>query len=145
MDRDTDYFAAKRNPGDRYKVFDPKDPHETNTGPFFWRKRDGRLRFAFEAEEKHCNSGGIVHGGLLMTFADLMMCATGTEGTDDNGVFTVSFNAEFMASGNRGEIIKARAEVVRRTGQMVFMRGEIYTDERVILTCSSVLRRMRKS
>jgi len=28
---------------------------------------------------------------------------------------------------------------------MVFLRGEIYTDERVILTCSSVLRRMRKS
>ena len=50
---------------------------------------------------------------------------------------------EFGAAG--GEIIKARAEVVRRTGQMVFMRGDIYTDERVILTCSSVLRRMRKS
>mgnify|MGYP002266223795 FL=1 len=104
-----------------------------------------RLRFAFRAEEKHCNSGGIVHGGLLMTFADLMMCAAGTVGTTDRGVFTVSFNAEFMASGNLGEIIKARSEVVRRTGQMVFMRGEIYTDERVILTCSAVLRRMRQS
>lgn len=145
MDKDADYFAAKRNPGERYRVFDPKDPHETNTGPFFWRMRDDQLKFAFKAEEKHCNSGGIVHGGLLMTFADLMMCAGGTVGTTDRGVFTVSFNADFMASGNRNEIIKARSEVIRRTGQMVFMRGEIYTDERVILTCSAVLRRMRQS
>jgi uncharacterized protein (TIGR00369 family) len=145
MEQDDDYFARKRNPGASYKLFDPEDPHEINTGPFFWRKRDDRLRFAFQAEPKHCNSGGIVHGGLLMTFADLMMCGTATAGTTDRGVFTVSFNSEFMASGNEGELIKARAEVVRRTGQMVFVRGEIYTEDRVIMTCSSVLRRMRAS
>lgn len=142
MDDTTDYFANKRNPGERYRHFDPEDPHEVNTGPFYWRKKDGRLRFAFRAERKHCNSGGIIHGGLLMTFADLMMCGTATEGTTDRGVFTVSINAELMASGNEGELIKARAEVVRRTGRMVFLRGEIYTDDRVILTCSSVLRRI---
>jgi acyl-coenzyme A thioesterase 13 len=145
MDRNDDYFERKRNPAGNYRLFDPEDPHEINTGPFFWRKRDDRLRFAFQAEPKHCNSGGIVHGGLLMTFADLMMCGTATEGTTDRGVFTVSFSSEFMASGNEGELIKARAEVVRRTGQMVFVRGEIYTDDRVIMTCSAVLRRMRAS
>ncbi|WP_417516400.1 PaaI family thioesterase [Minwuia sp.] len=145
MDKTADYFERKRNPGERYRLFDAEDPHELNTGPFFWRKRDDRLRFAFMAEAKHCNSGGIVHGGLLMTFADLMMCGTATEGTTDRGVFTVSFNAEFMASGNEGELIKARADVVRRTGQLAFMRGEIYTDDRIILTCSAVLRRMRAS
>lgn len=144
MDPDKDYFEHKRNPDERYRIFDPADPHETNTGPFFWRKRNDQLRFAFVAERKHCNSGGIVHGGLLMTFADLMMCATATEGTADRGVFTVSFTADFMASGNEGELIKARAEVTRRTSQLVFIRGEIYTDERIILTCSSVLRRMQR-
>lgn len=145
MDKDTDYFERKRNPGDSYRLFDAEDPHEINTGPFYWRKREDRLRFAFQAEPKHCNSGGVIHGGLLMTFADLMMCGTATEGTSDRGVFTVSFNAEFMASGLDGELIKARAEVVRRTGQMVFVRGEIYTDDRVILTCSSVLKRIKAS
>ncbi|WP_416897591.1 MAG: PaaI family thioesterase [Minwuia sp.] len=142
MDKDTDYFERKRKPGDRYRVFDDQDPHEINTGPFYWRKREDRLRFAFLAEPKHCNSGGIVHGGLLMTFADLMMCGTATQGTDDRGVFTVSFTSDFMASGMEGELIKARAEVVRRTGQMVFVRGEIYTDDKIIMTCSSVLRRI---
>lgn len=143
MDPDKDYFERKRNAGSSYRVFDDMDPHESNTGPFYWRKRDGQLRFAFVAEDKHCNSGGIVHGGLLMTFADLMMCGAATEGTTDRGVFTVSFTGDFVASGEKGELIKARAEVVRRTGNMVFMRGEIYADDKIIMSCSSVLRRIR--
>lgn len=143
MEDKTDYFANKRNPDEHYRHFDPEDPHEVNTGPFHWRKKGGQVQFAFRAERKHCNSGGIVHGGLLMTFADLMMCGTATEGTDDRGVYTVAFNAEFVASGEEGDLVKARAEVVRRTARMVFIRGEIYTGDGVILTCSAVLRRIR--
>lgn len=143
MEHSEDYIASKRQPGQSYRIVDTLDPHEMNTGPFYWRRRDeDGLKFAFVAEQKHCNSGGIVHGGLLMTFADMVMCVAGQEGTNDQGVFTISFNSEFIASAKVGETVKARTEVTRRTGRMAFVRGEIYTENEMVMTCSAVLRRI---
>lgn len=143
MNDQAEYLEAKRKPGETYRIVDALDPHEMNTGPFYWRRREEEgLKFAFVAEQKHCNSGGIVHGGLLMTFADMVMCVAGQEGTTDQGVFTISFNSEFIASAKVGETVKARTEVTRRTGRMAFVRADIYTENDLVMTCSAVLRRI---
>ena len=44
---------------------------------------DGALkRFAFIAEDKHMNSAGSVHGGMLMSFADTAMSRTSRLASD---------------------------------------------------------------
>lgn len=127
-------------PREGYTIYDPLDPYENRSGPFFWREgEDGAQRFAVLAETRHCNSHGIVHGGLMMTMIDLAMVAAAKNDRREQLV-TVSLNAEFVSSAREGELIEAAAELVRRTRSLAFVRGQVFVGERVLLTASAVLK-----
>ena len=123
-----------------YRIYDPDDPFETRAGPFFWAQlEDGTHNFAIEAAERHCNSHGIVHGGLMMTMIDLALVAAAKAAPDDRLV-TVSLNSEFMSSGRQGDLIEARGELLRRTRSLAFARGQVVCGERILLSASAVLK-----
>ncbi|MEN6541897.1 PaaI family thioesterase [Parvibaculum sp.] len=131
-----------------YESWDGTDPFEDRAGPFFFRRLEtGEVRCAFEATPAHCNGGGFLHGGLLMTFADFSLFAIGRDVIGGHAV-TVSFNAEFTAAGLPGDIVEARGEVMKNTGSMVFLRGRVYTasaeGERVLLNFSGIVKRVRQ-
>ena len=51
-----------------YTIYDPVDPFENGAGPFWYSQTDGAPpNFAVRVTAQHCNSHGIVHGGLMMT------------------------------------------------------------------------------
>ena len=129
-----------------YQVFDPDDPHERNCGPFYCRDLgpDG-LRFAFLAEPHQCNSRGALHGGLLMTFADLVLAGTAVHGSPDEAAVTVSLTSNFTAAGTVGTLITGQANVSRRTGSMCFLTAIITADDQTLLTCTAVMKRMIRS
>lgn len=123
---------------DAYVVSDPLDPHETLAGPFYERK-DGPISEVYLlAERKHCNTSGVVHGGLLMTMADLALCAACRDGLDGARAITVSLNAEFLAAGLEGDFVSAKAELTRRGKSMAFARCILSAGDRRIMTASAV-------
>ena len=122
-----------------YAIYDPVDPFENHSGPFFWAERDGIQHFALRTEARHCNSHGIVHGGLMMTMIDLTMNINAKSAPDERFV-TVSMNSEFVASATAGDLIEARADLVRRTRSLAFVRGQVNCGERTLLTASAVLK-----
>ena len=129
-----------------YRISDPVDPHEMTTGPFYEPLDPaGDPRIVLLVEEKHCNSGGVTHGGLLMTMADLTLCAAAREGLPDERAITVQLDAQFVSAGEIGDFLVARAEVVRRGGKLIFVRGQITSGERVLLTASAVTRRVKRN
>jgi acyl-coenzyme A thioesterase PaaI-like protein len=124
------------------------DPFEDHAGPYFYRKTDeGRVLCAFEALPNHCNGGGFLHGGALMTFADYALFCIGMDVLEGPAV-TVSFNAEFTAAAGAGALIEARGDVVQNTGSMVFLRGQVFTGtgeaERILLNFSGIVKRVRR-
>ncbi len=125
-----------------YEVSDPDDPHETLTGLFYQRKGGPIGEVYLFAERKHCNTGGLVHGGLLMTMADLALCAACRDGLVGERAITVSLNAEFLASGKEGDFIAAKAELTRRGKTMAFARCVISAGDRDLMTASAVTRRV---
>ena len=42
-------------------------------GPFFFKEIDDVLAIGLRIEEKHCNSAGTAHGGLISTMADIAL------------------------------------------------------------------------
>jgi len=127
-----------------YIVYDPVDPFENGAGPFFWRRLDdGGHHFVLRAEARHCNTYGVVHGGLLMTLADLTMAATSKAERSD-AYITVSFNGEFVAPGLEGALIESRGELVRRTASMAFVRGRIEAEGEPLFVYSAVMKRLRR-
>lgn len=131
-----------------YESWNGHDPFEDHAGPFFFRRHeDGRITCAFEATPTHCNGGGFLHGGMLMTFADYSLFAIGKDVLDGPCV-TVSLTGEFTAAAGAGEFIEARGEIVRNTGSMVFLRGQVFTghdaEERILLNFSGIVKRVKK-
>lgn len=132
-------------PLDGYTLYDAADPFEMRAGPFYWRALlDGTHHFVLRTEERHCNAHGIVHGGVMMTMADLAICAAAKEDRAREFVVTVSMNADFVAAGERGALLEAKAEVTRRTGTLAFVRTQVSAGARVLLNCNAVVRRISK-
>ncbi len=131
---------APAAPLEGYQIYDPIDPYENRAGPFFWRQReDGGNHFVLRAEARHCNRYGIVHGGLLMTMIDLSMVVSSKRNWDET-IVTVSLNTEFIGSAREGDLIEAVGELVRRTRTLAFVRGQVTSGERILLSASAVLK-----
>lgn len=128
-----------------YRIIDPHDPFETGTGPFYAPKEGGDFHLLLQVGPPHCNRSGVVHGGLLMTMADVTVCAAAViDAPHDERAITVSLNADFVAAAVEGDMLEARAEIIRRTGSLVFARGEIRVGPDIVMTASAVIKRMRR-
>lgn len=130
--------------------FDPDpdlDPAETHIGPYLRRVRPAAaggaaVEIALVVDAHHCNEHGRLHGGVQMALADYTAGATARFGTDDATV-TVSFDANFVDTAVAGELVVGRAEVVRRTGSLVFLQGRLDCDGRALLAFNAVVKRLR--
>src|SRR3546814_18890373 len=79
----------------------------------------------FRSERRHCNGSGVVHGGLLATMADLALCWVAVVDLTDERVVTVSLTTDYLSSAVEGEMLVAKPELIRRTGQPALYRREI--------------------
>ena len=125
-----------------YQAYAYEDPFEDHVGPLGYRIDGNRISFAFQADGRHANTSGTLHGGMLMTFADFALCLTAVWDQPGEKCVTVSCNCEFVAAGEPGALIEAAGEVVRRTRSLTFVRGQIFTGDRVLLTYSAIVKRI---
>lgn len=100
--------------------------------------KDGFHRFCFRVDERHMNCAGAVHGGMLMSLADIAMSRAARAGTDAQNSSTVSLSCDFVAPGKLGEIIEAKVRVTRRARTTVFLSADIISDGRVLLVASGI-------
>ena len=123
----------------------PEEPFETQTaGPFYFRVVEQGPVCAFRAEHKHMNSGGVMHGGCLMTFADFALFGIAHQhiGEDDYGL-TVAFTSEFLSGPKVGQLIEARGDVLRAGRSIVFVRGIVTADGEPALNFSGTIKRVK--
>ena len=104
------------------------DDTEDRIGPFFRSVSANSVVTAFRATAAHCNAMSVLHGGVLMTFADYTLSEVALHGGEQGEhCLTISFDAQFIAGGKDGELLHGEAEVTRRTRSLTFVRGLIYT------------------
>lgn len=128
-----------------YELADIDDPFEMRAGPFFRDSdRSGGTRLALRLEERHCNGGGVAHGGLLMTMMDLCLALTARNDPGIGQVFTVSMTSDFAEAGRCGDLAVARGEVVRHARSLAFVRGQIHVGDRILLNASAVFKLRRQ-
>jgi uncharacterized protein (TIGR00369 family) len=95
-------------------------------------------RFVFAVEDKHMNGSGALHGGMLMTFADVAMSRTARVISDGRSCSTVSLNCDFVGPGKLGETVEARVRVTRKARTMVFLSAELVAAERILLVATGL-------
>lgn len=122
----------------------PVDDFEELAGPFYCQPEGQGVVCGWVPGDKNRNSGGNIHGGALMTYADfaLFMIAGGMSNAV-HGV-TVTMNSEFVGAAVPGRLLTARGEVVRSGLSLVFVRGLITDGERAVLAFSGTIKRLRE-
>ena len=116
-----------------------ENPFGQAVGPLFEKKDDDSWVRGFRVEEKHTNQGGIAHGGVLMTFADIVM-ARAVLDVADLPFVTVQMNAHFTAPARLGAWVEGRGFVTRRTKDLAFVRCEIEVEGNPVLASSGIFK-----
>ena len=89
-------------------------------------------------EDHHLNRGGVCHGGVYMSLADVAMGAAAYEAAGERACGTIDFKAHFLAAAKRGQTLLAEAQVNRLVSGVCFMECTISAGERVCLKADGI-------
>ena len=113
--------------------------YSRHIGPSYGRKEENGATLIQPTLPHMCNSGGALHGGYMMSFADsaVTRAAALTTGMAPS---TVAFAAEFLSGGQPTSPLATRVEVPRHGKSLAFVRGLLEQDGRKLLSYSSTIK-----
>jgi len=96
-------------------------------GPFYSRRQGDEFSLGLRIEERHCNSRGTCHGGLLATLADIALgyasaIASQSDGKKRNFV-TVDLSLQYLASTQVGDWVQSEVRVLNPGSNTVSAEG----------------------
>jgi acyl-coenzyme A thioesterase PaaI-like protein len=89
------------------------------------RRAEGSWHYGLLTNDEHGNPNGVVHGGVMMAFADHGLSLIAWAAAERSPCTTIQLNTHFLDAIKPGEFIELRGEVTRRTRGLVFVRGVI--------------------
>lgn len=114
----------------------------SEAGPFYFRTEPKTPGVGFFAEPRHANIAGIVHGGALLTLADMSLFDICFRALGRFRAVTVTLNSEFLGPGPIGEFIEATGELTRAGRKLLFCRGLVTAKDAAVMSFSGVLKRL---
>jgi uncharacterized protein (TIGR00369 family) len=118
-----------------------------HSGPLYGKWDGDRLLMGFRVEMRHCNPGRVAHGGMMATFADMLLpMASRFQSQQDMGFMpTINLTCDFMAPAKLGAWVEGRAEPVRITKGLIFAQGIATADGEPCLRANGLFKRMPAS
>ena len=112
-------------------------------GPLYARWHGDRLQIGFRVGPAHVNPGQNCHGGMLCTFADILISTAAQYQADIPRQFlpTISLQSDFLAPAPLGSWVEGRADILKVTNKLVFSQGLISADGATVMRTSGVFRR----
>ena len=110
-------------------------------GPIYISRDGGEYVLGFRAEQRHCNPAGIVHGGMMMSVADMTagFCTAMASGID-KFMPTVNMTFDFVASDNVGDWIEGRSELLKVTRSLAFATVMLSVAGKPLLRASCIMK-----
>ena len=113
----------------------------SSIGPFYIKPSEQEIVLGFRAEQRHCNPAGIVHGGMLMTVADMTASfCTAINASIDKFMPTVNMTFDFVAAGNVGDWIEGRSEIMKITRSLAFATVDLGAGGNRLLRASCIMK-----
>lgn len=90
---------------------------------------EGRAVITIQAEQRHLNPSGTVHGGLISTLIDVSMAeALNTITEEDEQPFTIQITVNYMKPGNVG-MLTSTAQVRKGGERITIVEAEVVQEE----------------
>jgi uncharacterized protein (TIGR00369 family) len=113
--------------------------YSRHIGPSYARKEKDGATLVQPTLPHMCNSGGVLHGGYMMSFADSAVTrAAGL--TTGMAPSTVAFAAEFLSAGTATQPLTTQVEVPRHGKSLAFVRGLLEQHGRRLLSYSATIK-----
>lgn len=112
--------------------------YSRHIGPSYARKEVDGATMIQPTLPRMCNSGGVLHGGYMMSFADSAVTRAAGVVTG-MAPSTVSFAAEFLAAGVATMPLATRVEVPRHGRSLAFLRGLLEQNGKPLLSYSATI------
>lgn len=113
--------------------------YSRHIGPSYARKETDGASLIQPTLPHMCNSGGVLHGGYVMSFAD--SAVTRAAGLITGmAPSTVAFAAQFLSAGDATAPLTTRVEVPRHGKSLAFLRGLLEQDGRKLLSYSATIK-----
>jgi len=110
-------------------------------GPTFMRGETGHRIVGLITDARNANDHmGIVHGGVLLTFADIALGCAVVDAIGAPHCTTVQLQYQFVAAAPVGSFISCEPELVRRTSQLVFVRCVVKSDGRTVGSADGIFK-----
>lgn len=113
-----------------------------SNGPLFLRWSDERATLAFRVGFRHCNPGSVCHGGMLATFADMLLpIAARLQSIAEMGFLpTINLTCDFLAPAPLGSWVEGQADAVRATRNLLFVQGLATADGTPCLRANGIFK-----
>jgi len=95
-------------------------------------------RAALLLDDRHVNAGGVTHGGVLLTLADIAMGAATYEAGPHHPCATIELSSRFLAAAKPGQTLLAEVRQLRRVRELSFMECEIRAGGRQVLAAGGI-------
>jgi uncharacterized protein (TIGR00369 family) len=106
-------------------------------GPIFEHREDASI-VGLVIDERHTNTRGMLHGGLLAAVADTVMGHTTERAATDVRLVTVSLTTDFIGAAQLGDWVQGQAGVRRCGRRLAFASCEFHVGDRLILTSTGI-------
>ena len=124
-----------------WRMQSPTNTYGYMVGPFYFREDGPTPGVGFFSAQRHANLGGVIHGGALMTLADMSLFDICIRAEGRIRAVTLTLNSEFIRPGPVGEFIEASGELVKAGKNVLFARGLVSANGKTLLSFSGSLKR----
>lgn len=118
-------------------------PFLAHNGPLYARWSGDRLQVGFRVRPHHVNPLGICHGGMMATFADMLLPCVAIYGATGERRFlpTISLQMDYLGPSPLGAWVQGEGEVLRTTSNLLFAQGRVEADGAPVLRVSGIFKR----
>ena len=101
------------------------------------------MRFGFLALPKHENLRGVVQGGMIATFCDRALGMAAMKTQNSAAMATIELAIRYIDVVRIGDFVEIVPEALRATSSLVFMRGTVMVDTRIVATVDGIWKVLR--
>jgi len=112
-------------------------------GDLLVRTEGDRCRLRMFPERRHTNLQDMIHGAVTLALIDISLFAamrTLTDG-DAGPAVTLELSTQFIGAGKVDEPLDAVVEVLRETGRLLFLRGEVVQRDHLVAGFTALVRK----
>lgn len=110
-------------------------------GPFYAKREGDQLSLGVRIEERHLNTRGTCHGGLIATMADIALgYACAAAGGGGKNFVTIDLSVEYLAAAGAGDWLHSEARVLNADTRTASATGHLCVGETQIARISANFR-----